>query len=243
MHSGWLTVRGLHVYYGRAHVLNGVDLQVAAAPVALVGRNGMGKTTLCKALLGLVPVSGGEIRVDGALLTHGKPHAIANAGVGYVPQGRRIFPSLTVEEHLRLLARRRDGGATWTIERVYDLFPRLAERRRNGAANLSGGEQQMLAIGRALLTNPRLLVMDEPSEGLAPLIVDELVQTLKHLSKQGMRMFVVEQKLAVAAAIAERLLVMVTGRIALETTPAQLLADEVAQRRYLGVSSFEDAAL
>ncbi len=241
--SDGLTVRDLHVYYGRAHVLAGVDLHVAAEPVALIGRNGMGKTTLCKALLGLVPVSAGEIRFDGGSLTGRKPHEIANAGVGYVPQGRRVFTSLSVQEHLRLLARRGNNATTWTIERIYDLFPRLAERRRNGAGTLSGGEQQMLAIGRALLTDPRLLVMDEPSEGLAPVIVDALVETLKDLSKQGMRMLVVEQKLAVAAAIADRLLVMVAGRIALETTPVQLLADEVAQRRYLGVGSLEDAAL
>ena len=232
-----LEVRDLNVYYGRAHVLQGVDLDVGAEPLALLGRNGMGKTTLCQTLMGLVPVASGSIRFHGADLTGDKPYQRAGAGFGYVPQGRRIFPSLSVHEHLRLVPSGGNGagGRPWTIERVYDLFPRLAERRRSGAASLSGGEQQMLAIGRALLTNPRLLIMDEPSEGLAPVIVDHLVETLKRLSAEGLAMLVVEQKLAVATALADRLVLMVNGRIALATTAAAFGADEAAQHRYLGV--------
>ncbi len=238
-----LEIRDLNVYYGRAHILQGVGLSVGAEPVAVLGRNGMGKTTLCQALMGLVPIASGAIRFGGAELAGRRPYQTAAAGFGYVPQGRRIFPSLSVHEHLRLVAGRRVGtaadrprnGRSWTIERVYELFPRLAERRGSGAASLSGGEQQMLAIGRALLTNPRLLIMDEPSEGLAPVIVDHLVATLRHLSAEGIGLLVVEQKLAVAAAVADRLVVMVGGRIALETTATALVGDPAAQHRYLGI--------
>ena len=233
-----LEVRDLHVYYGPAHILQGVDLAVGAEPLALLGRNGMGKTTLCQALMGLVPAARGSIRFDGMSIANRAPYKIASSGIGYVPQGRRIFPSLSVAEHLRLVAGRSGKrGEGWTIDRVYDLFPRLAERRRSGAASLSGGEQQMLVIGRALLTNPRLLIMDEPSDGLAPIIVDHLVDTLKRLSSEGIGILIVEQKLAVAAAVAEKLVIMVTGRIALETTSAELLADLDAQRQHLGVSA------
>jgi branched-chain amino acid transport system ATP-binding protein len=235
-----LSVRDLNVYYGPAHILQGVTLRVGAEPLALLGRNGMGKTTLCQALMGLVHVARGAVSFDGRDLTNRKPHQIAASGLGYVPQGRRIFPSLSVAEHLRLVGkgRRRDSDAAspWTVDRVYDLFPRLAERRKSGAGSLSGGEQQMLAIGRALLTNPRLLIMDEPSEGLAPVIVDQLLETLKRLSAEGLAILIVEQKLAVAAALADRLVVMVSGQIAVETTAAALLADPDAQRRYLGVA-------
>ncbi|MCC6313947.1 MAG: ABC transporter ATP-binding protein [Thermomicrobiales bacterium] len=231
-----LTVRDLDVYYGQAHILQGVNLAVGAEPVAVLGRNGMGKTTLCQALMGLVPTAHGTIEFDGADLAGRKPFQRAEAGFGYVPQGRRIFPSLSVHEHLRLVEQRGAAAAGgWTIERVYELFPRLAERRRNGAAALSGGEQQMLAIGRALLTNPRLLIMDEPSEGLAPVIVDHMVEALTRLSREGLAMLVVEQKLAVATALAERLVIVVNGRVALETTSAAFIADPAAQHRYLGI--------
>jgi branched-chain amino acid transport system ATP-binding protein len=229
-----LEIRGLNVYFGRSHILQGVDLDVGPSPIALVGRNGMGKTTLCQALMGLTSASG-SVRFDGLELGGKKPHVIAMAGLGYVPQGRRIFPSLSVHEHLRLAAR--GNGARWTIDRAYSLFPRLADRRRSGAAQLSGGEQQMLAIARALLTNPRLMVMDEPSEGLAPVIINQLVRVLRQLATEGMALLLVEQNLGVATSVAERVAVMVTGRIALQTSSAELLADEAAQRRYLGVGS------
>jgi branched-chain amino acid transport system ATP-binding protein len=235
-----LEVDGLNVYYGPAHVLQDVRIRVGSKPLAVLGRNGMGKTTLCQALMGLVPVASGSIRFDGQEFSGRKPYKIASAGLGYVPQGRRIFPSLSVDEHLRLVPRRRGNrGSAWSMSRVYDLFPQLAERKRSGAASLSGGEQQMLAIGRALLTNPRLLIMDEPSEGLAPVVVDSLIETLKRLSSEGIGILIVEQRLAVAAAIADHLIVMVSGRIAAETTSEALLSDPETQRRYLGVSPRE----
>jgi branched-chain amino acid transport system ATP-binding protein len=230
-----LAISGLHVRYGQSHILQGVDLVVGAEPLSLIGRNGMGKSTLCNAITGLVPVVGGSIRLGGAEITGRKPHDIARAGIGYVPQGRRVFASLSVEEHLRMVARRNGDG--WTIKKIYDLFPPLATRRRNGATQLSGGEQQMLAIARALLLNPRLLVMDEPSEGLAPIVVEHLVGVLRDVAREGVGLLLVEQNLGVATSVAERIAIMVTGRIALETTSPELLADEAAQRRYLGVST------
>jgi branched-chain amino acid transport system ATP-binding protein len=237
MPDNLLEVKDLNVYYDQAHILQGVDLTIGTEPVALVGRNGMGKTTLCKALMGLVPVAKGAISFKGAQLVGRKPYQIASLGIGYVPQGRHIFPSLSVHEHMQLLGTRHGKSKQrWTIEAVYELFPRLAERRKVGAGALSGGEQQMLAIGRALLTNARLLIMDEPSEGLAPAIVEHLLETLKRLSNEGIGMLVVEQKLSVAAALANSMLIMVKGRIALETSSSILLADEEAQRRYLGVT-------
>ncbi|MCM8749922.1 ABC transporter ATP-binding protein [Thermomicrobiaceae bacterium CFH 74404] len=238
-----LEIRDLHAYYGQSHILQGVNLTLGREPLALLGRNGMGKTTLCQALVGLLPTVRGSARFDGQELIGRRPHEIAAAGVGYVPQGRRIFPSLTVEEHLRLVFRRAGAGRDgWTPERIFEFFPRLAERRRHRAGALSGGEQQMLAIGRALLTNPRLLIMDEPSEGLAPVIVDHLVEVLRGLSSQGLAMLVVEQRLAVATALAERIAIMVTGRIVLETTAAALLADVSIQQQYLGVSPRREVA-
>jgi branched-chain amino acid transport system ATP-binding protein len=231
-----LEVEGLDGYYGPAHVLQGVSLSMGAEPVALIGRNGMGKTTLCKAIVGLLGATGrssGSVRLEGRELL-GKPaYKIAGAGIGYVPQGRRLFQSLTVDEHLEIVGA--PSKADWTPERVYELFPRLAERRGVSGTSLSGGEQQMLAIGRALLTNPRLLIMDEPSEGLAPTIVEGLVQTIKDLAAGGMGLLVVEQNLGVATSLAERQLVMVAGSIATETTAEALIADPAAQRRFLGV--------
>jgi branched-chain amino acid transport system ATP-binding protein len=171
----------------------------------------------------------------------GKPaYKVAGAGIGYVPQGRRLFESLTVDEHLNIVGRRAKGE--WNPPRVYELFPRLAERKHVSGTSLSGGEQQMLAIGRALVTNPRVLVMDEPSEGLAPTIVEDLVRTIKELAAGGMGLLVVEQNLGVATSLAERQLVMVTGSIAVETTADELIADPAAQRRYLGVEPLPDAA-
>ncbi len=235
-----LVVEDVHGYYGSAHVLQGVSFSMSAEPVALIGRNGMGKSTLCLALAGLLDRATGSVRLDGVELL-GKPaYKVAGAGIGFVPQGRRLFESLTVDEHLEIVG----AGlkAEWTAERVYELFPRLAERRKVSGTSLSGGEQQMLAIGRALLTNPRLLIMDEPSEGLAPTIVEDLVQTIKDLAAAGMGLLVVEQNLGVATALAKRQLVMMTGQIATETTAEELANDPAAQRRYLGVEPLPDAA-
>ncbi len=177
-----LRVDRLDVYYGRAHALQQVSLALDHGVLAVVGRNGMGKTTLCNAITGLVPASG-SVRLAGEEVLGLAPNEITGRGIGYVPQGRRVWPSLSVEEHLKLVRGR--GKGPWTMARVFELFPRLAERRHHGGAQLSGGEQQMLAIGRALLLNPRLLVMDEPTEGLAPVIVEQVTETLKSLAGEG----------------------------------------------------------
>jgi branched-chain amino acid transport system ATP-binding protein len=237
-----LAVEDLNAWYGGAHIVQGASFAVADEPVAVIGRNGMGKSTLCHAILGLVDAEPGgritgSVRIAGEEVVGRSVHKIAAAGIGYVPQGRRIFPSLNVHEHLRMVSRR---GSEWTPERVYDLWPRLAERRKVGAGSLSGGEQQMLAIGRALLTTPRLVIMDEPSEGLAPTLVAELKDTLARLVADGVRMLIVEQNLSVATSVADRLLVMLNGRIADETTPAALEADPSAKQRYLGVTPRAD---
>jgi branched-chain amino acid transport system ATP-binding protein len=229
-----LEVEGLNGYYGPAHVLQDVSFSMGNEPVAVIGRNGMGKSTLCAALTGLLGSARGSVRFEGRELMGTPAYKIAAAGIGFVPQGRRLFPSLTVEEHLRLVAGR-GNGKRWTPGRIYELFPRLAERKRNGAAQLSGGEQQMLAIARALLLNPRLLIMDEPSEGLAPAVVEDLLVTIRGLDEEDTALLVVEQKLGVATALADRQLVMVAGRIATETTAQALNDDADAQQRFLGV--------
>jgi branched-chain amino acid transport system ATP-binding protein len=230
-----LAVKDLNAFYGRAHVLQGVSFEMGQEPVSLIGRNGMGKTTLCNAIMQIKPpATEGSITFGGTELVGRPSYKVAGTGIGYVPQGRRLFQSLTVDEHLRMAAPRR-GDARWTPDAVYELFPRLAERRGNGGTQLSGGEQQMLAIGRALLGNPRLLIMDEPSEGLAPAIIEMLIETFRRLSQEGLAMLVIEQNLAMATALADRQLVMVAGRIFAETTAAELINDPEAQRRWLGV--------
>src|SRR5919202_3514834 len=188
-----LRIADLHAWYGSAHVLQGVDLEVDGRPLAVVGRNGMGKTTLCQAVTGLLGPdhrgrATGTVEVGGTQVLGRPPHRVARAGIAYVPQGRRVFGSLTVEEHLRIVRRR---SPAWTAERVYEVFPRLAERRRNGGNELSGGEQQMLAIGRAPLAGPDVLVMDEPSEGLAPAVAQKLAETVHELARtQGLTVLV-----------------------------------------------------
>lgn len=229
-----LEVRGLDVYYGHSHALQGVDLSLDAGVFSVVGRNGMGKTTLCKAIMGLVPVSGGSIRVRGEDITRRPPAHIARLGVGYVPQGRRLWRSLSVDEHLRLAGGMRSGA--WTVERIYDTFPRLAERKDHGGGQLSGGEQQMLAISRALLTNPRLLIMDEPTEGLAPVIVAQVEEMLLQLGEDGdMAVLVIEQNIGVATAVSRNVAIMVNGRINRIIDSARLAADRELQQRLLGV--------
>jgi branched-chain amino acid transport system ATP-binding protein len=235
-----LVVEDVHGYYGTAHVLDGVSFSMGAEPVALIGRNGMGKSTLCAALVGLLGSASGSVRLEGRELLGRPAYKVAAAGIGFVPQGRRLFQSLTVDEHLQIVGAK--SSAAWTPKRVYELFPRLADRKQVSGTSLSGGEQQMLAIARALLTNPKVLIMDEPSEGLAPTIVEGLIQTIKDLAAEGMGLLVVEQNLGVATSLAERQLIMVTGVIAAETTAEALIADPAAQRRYLGVEPLADAA-
>jgi uncharacterized protein (UPF0261 family)/ABC-type branched-subunit amino acid transport system ATPase component len=229
-----LVVDNLDVYYGRAHAVQGVSLTLERGVIAVVGRNGMGKTTLCNAITGLVPAAG-SVRLAGEEILGLPPNAITERGVGYVPQGRRVWPSLSVDEHLRLAARGRRGP--WTVERIYKTFPRLAERRRHGGAELSGGEQQMLTIARALLLNPMLLVMDEPTEGLAPVIVHQVAEMLKHLAAEGeISVLLIEQNLGVAIEVADTVDVMVNGRIARSMPARELAADRALQQRLLGVT-------
>src|SRR6476660_925741 len=230
-----LSIEGVNAYYGRAQALEDVTFEITGGSTSIIGRNGMGKTTLGNAIVGVPPARvTGSIRYRGEELV-GKPsYRIAKLGIGYVPQGRRLFPSLSVDEHLRMLASR-TGSKRWTAERAYELFPRLRERKRNGGAHLAGGEQQMLAIARALLTNPTLLIMDEPSEGLAPAIIEHLVETFKKLEQEGLAILLIEQNLGVATSLAERQLVMVAGSIYAETTATELSKDPELQRRFLGV--------
>jgi uncharacterized protein (UPF0261 family)/ABC-type branched-subunit amino acid transport system ATPase component len=228
-----LTVEKLDVYYGRAHALQEVSLRLDHGVTAVVGKNGMGKTTLCNAITGLVPASG-SVRLAGEEILGLPPNAITDRGVGYVPQGRRVWPSLTVDEHLRLASR--DASGPWTVARVYQTFPRLAERKGNGGAELSGGEQQMLAIARALLFNPILLVMDEPTEGLAPVIVQQVAEMLRHLAADGaISVLLIEQNLGVAIEVADTVDVMVNGRIARSMPSSELANDRDLQQRLLGV--------
>jgi uncharacterized protein (UPF0261 family)/ABC-type branched-subunit amino acid transport system ATPase component len=227
-----LAIEQLDVHYGRAHVLQGVSLVLERGVLAIVGRNGMGKTTLCNAITGLVPARG-SVRLFGAEIRGMAPHRITRRGIAYVPQGRRVWPSLSVDETLRLVApKKRD------VERVYSMFPRLAERKHHGGAQLSGGEAQMLAIGRALLLEPKLLVMDEPTEGLAPMVVEQVVEALRGLAAESeIAVLLIEQNLGVAIDVADRIAVMVNGRIAREMAAAELGADRELQERLLGLRS------
>lgn len=228
-----LMIRDLNVYYGHSHALQGVDLTLDHGVLSVVGRNGMGKTTLCKAIMGLEHAASGSISFDGQSLVGRDPATIARLGIGYVPQGRRLWRSLTVDEHLRLVVRR--GGA-WTIDRIYSTFPRLAERKSNSGAQLSGGEQQMLAIARALLLNPKLLVMDEPTEGLAPVIVNQVEEMLVRLGREGdVDVLVIEQNIGVACAVSEQVAIMVNGRINRIMDAGVLAADRDLQQMLLGV--------
>ena len=232
-----ISISGLEVHFGQSHILQGVDLDAHDKPVSIVGRNGMGKTTLCQTLMGLAPSSGGSIRFQGQELIGKKPHEITKLGIGYVPQGSRVYRSLNVDEHLRVGGgvHSVQGKRDWTIERLYDFFPQLYDRRRAGGAELSGGEQQMLAIARSLLINPRLLVMDEPTEGLAPVIVDHLVQLLNDLAQEDIGLLLIEQNLRVASEVSDSLAIMVNGQIAEHSQSQKMLSDRSMQQRLLGV--------
>jgi branched-chain amino acid transport system ATP-binding protein len=230
-----LIVEDIHTYYGHSHVLQGVTLAVEEGEVvALLGRNGVGKTTTIKSIIGFNPPREGRIRLRGEDVTARPPYRIAQAGVGLVPQGREIFPSLTVQENIMLAARSPVNGG-WTLARVLETFPPLAQRLKNRGSQLSGGEQQMLAIARALMTNPALLLLDEPSEGLAPLIVREIGRIVRQLREEGLSILIVEQNLSLALEIANRVYVMSKGKVVFEGTPDELREQEGVRHQYLGV--------
>lgn len=231
-----LSVERLAASYGPAQVLFDISFSVDAGEVVtLIGRNGMGKTTTIFALMGLVPPEGGTATFDGQSLVGLPPFRIAQAGLGLVPEGRQIFPTLTVEENLVATGAARFGTKQWTLERVYDFFPALAERRSHMGNELSGGEQQMLAIGRALMTQPRFLMLDEPSQGIMPRLVDDILAAVTRIRDLGVTVLLVEQRLVEALAIADRAYVLQTGRIVLSGLASDIAADDAVRRAYLGI--------
>jgi branched-chain amino acid transport system ATP-binding protein len=231
-----LKVRNLRAAYGVSQVLHGVDLDIAAGEVVtLLGRNGMGKTTSVSSIVGVLESRQGEIEIDGKRIDQLASHQVARLGIGLVPEGRQIFPNLSVRENLVATASSRGGRGAWTLPRVYELFPRLSERESNMGNQLSGGEQQMLAIGRALMTNPRLLILDEATEGLAPLIRLEIWKCLDKLKGEGLSILVIDKNVAALTRLADRHYIIEKGRIMWSGTSTQLQADEALQHRYLGV--------
>jgi branched-chain amino acid transport system ATP-binding protein len=232
-----VSAEGLHTYYGPSHVLHGVDFEIRRGEtVALMGRNGMGKTTLLRSLMGLTPPRRGRVMIDGRDMTGASTHAVARAGLALVPEGRGMFASLTVREHLVMAARPGRGGrAEWTLARVLETFPRLAERLDHGGARLSGGEQQMLTIGRALMTNPELLILDEATEGLAPLIARGIWSILRRLRAGGMAAVIVDKNHAAMTGIADRAVILVKGRAVFAGPAAALRTEPGLIRKHLGV--------
>jgi branched-chain amino acid transport system ATP-binding protein len=230
-----LDVDDVHTYYEHSHILQGVSLRAEGGQVtALLGRNGVGKTTLIRSVIGFTPPRSGSIRFAGEPIERLPSHAIARRGVGLVPQGRRIFPSLTVEENLRIGGLPGRSGR-WSLDAVYELFPRLRERTGNYGGELSGGEQQMLAIGRALMSNPVLLLLDEPSEGLAPLIVRELERTMSRLKETGLAIVLVEQNLPLALAVADTAYIISKGRVVFHGDPDIIRTDDEVRTNHLGI--------
>ena len=228
-----LSIQDVHTYYGDSYILQGVTLELKPGQVvALLGRNGVGKTTLVRSIIGLTPAKRGKILFKDTNITRMPAHRIARMGIGLVPQGRHVFRSLTVKEHLHVTAR---GQGHWDFDKVVELFPNLRSRLRSLAGKLSGGEQQMLAAGRALVGNPALLLMDEPTEGLAPMMVRELGRTIESLKQSGTSILLIEQQLAFALRYADVVFIMSKGRIVHQCTPAELAADAETKTRYLGV--------
>jgi branched-chain amino acid transport system ATP-binding protein len=235
--SAALTAEGLHTFYGKSHILHDVSLEVPEGEItALLGRNGAGKTTTLRSLMGLTPPREGRITIFGNQTAHWPTYRIAAQGVGYVPEGRRIFANLSVDENLRIPLER-DGP--WTIERIYQLFPRLAERKLNRGRQLSGGEQEMLSIGRALLLNPKLLILDEPSQGLAPLIVREVFRIVAQMRNEGISVLLVEQNARMSLEIADHAYVLDDGAIVYSGSARGLAADEARVQALAGVSAEE----
>ena len=229
-----LRLRNINLHYGSSHVLHDVSLDLGDRPLGILGRNGVGKTSICNAIFGLAPITSGQILLGDQDLSNLSPEKRAQAGLGYVPQGRRIFRSLTVEEHLRILERKR---AAWNIERIYETFPRLKERRRNLGDRLSGGEQQMLAISRALLLNPKVLVLDEPTEGLAPAIVKTVIDLIKQIASEGAAILLVEQNLHAALSAVEDVALIVGGEVIENVTAETLGNDANMQKKHLGLDA------
>jgi branched-chain amino acid transport system ATP-binding protein len=232
-----LEVHGLHAYYGRAHILDEVTLAVGAGEVVvLLGRNGAGKSTTLKSIMGLVPPAQGRVAFDGADITGRPPHAIARAGLGYVPEERRIFGELTVLENLEVGRQKpRPGAPSWTPDRLFAIFPNLAELRDRPGARMSGGEQQMLTIARTLMGNPRAILLDEPSEGLAPRIVEQMAMTIKSLKSEGLTVVLSEQNLYFAGLVADRAYIIEKGRIRYSGTMAELATNQEVKAQYLSV--------
>jgi branched-chain amino acid transport system ATP-binding protein len=231
-----LEVLDLHTYYGDSHVLQGTTLRAERGTVtAVLGRNGVGKTTLCRSLTGLTPARRGSVVLDGVNTTRLPPYQVCDAGISLVPQGRRIFVSLSVQENLSIAVRPARSGSNWTLQRIFELFPRLAERRNHGGGELSGGEQQMLAIARALVANPRLLIMDEPTEGLAPALVAEVARLIRRLRDEGTTVLLAEQNAAFAVDVSDTTHVMHQGAIVYSSEPAALWKNEEIKSQYLGV--------
>lgn len=231
-----LTVRDLHAFYGKSHILQGVELAVEPGRiVSLLGRNGVGRSTTLKAVMGLVPPARGSVRLDGTELAGRPPHAVCRAGVGYVPEHREVFPTLTVMQNLLLGMRSLAGGGTWSTEELLDFFPLLRERARSPGHTLSGGEQQMLTICRSLLGDPKVILIDEPTEGLAPLIVERLTEVFREIRRRGVSVLLVEQKLTVALEVSDTVYVMGHGRVVWQGTPAALRDDEAVRREWLEV--------
>jgi branched-chain amino acid transport system ATP-binding protein len=229
-----LQINDIHTYYGDSHVLQGISLKMESGQVlGILGRNGMGKTTLIRSIIGFTPPRAGQVFFKERNITAWPSNRVVGIGLGLVPQGRRVFPSLTVAENLAVAAKR--NGGPWTVERVMELFPRLRERRENRAGKLSGGEQQMLAIARALMTNPELLLMDEPTEGLAPLLVREVARVIGNLKSQGLSILLVEQNLPLALRVCDQVYVLSRGRIVHSSAPRALWENEEIKRRYLGL--------
>lgn len=227
----------VHTYYGESHILHGVSLEVKeGSVVALLGRNGMGKTTIIRSIIGFTPPRRGEIRFKGKNITGIQPYHIAKMGISLIPQGRRIFPSLSVEENLTMAARGGGKPGTWTLDRVYSLFPILRARTKCKGNLLSGGEQQMLTIARALMTNPELLLMDEPSEGLAPIIVQEISQIIGQLKESGFSILLVEQNLPMALRLADYVYIVSKGAIVYQSTAEELSDNEEVKAKYLGAA-------
>jgi branched-chain amino acid transport system ATP-binding protein len=231
-----LEASALQTFYGSSHVLQGIDFRVGAGElVALMGRNGMGKTTLIRSLLGLTRPRAGDVLLDGISIANLAPFRIARMGLAYVPEGRGVFPGLTVRENLLLAARADTGSNAWTLERVLVTFPRLGERMAHRGSDLSGGEQQMLTLGRALMTNPRLLLLDEATEGLAPLIARDIWRTIRTVREAGIAMVIVDKNFAMLSELADRCVVLVKGRKVFDAAPGVLAAEPGLRERYLGV--------